>query len=57
MLPCETRKVILLLYSVMVNLDSIDSDQFGALHIKNDLDRLCSPESIDIIAIVFGNMI
>lgn len=57
MLPCETRKVILLFYSVMVNLDSTDSDQFGALHIKNNLDKLCSPKRIDIIAIVFGNMI
>lgn len=57
MLPCETRKVILLLYSVMVNLDSTGSDQFGALHIKNHLDKLCSPKRIDIIAIVFGNMI
>lgn len=57
MLPCETRKVILLFYSVMVNLDSTDSDQFGALHIKNNLDKLCSPKRIDIIAIVFGNVI
>lgn len=56
MLPHETRKIILMLYSAMVNLANIDSDQFEALHINN-LDQLYSPERINIIAIVFGNMI
>jgi len=57
MLPCETRKVILLIYSVMVYLDNTDSEQFGPLHVKNNLDKLHSPERTDITAIGFGNII
>lgn len=57
MLPRQTKKAILLLYSVMVNLDSVDTDQFGALHIKSNFDKLRGPDRIDIIVIVSGNMI
>lgn len=45
-----------MLYSAMVNLASIDSGQFEALHINN-FDKLYSPERINIIAIFIGNMI